>query len=86
MIQRFQNDTNIKVFLLTHKTAAEGLTLTAVSRIVFMEPCSNKEVFQQSLDVYDAWDKPKLYSVQPSLPKTPSIPSFTKRPKHIIKV
>lgn len=49
MIQRFQNDPNIKVFLLTHKTAAEGLTLTAASRIVFMEPCSNKEVFQQSL-------------------------------------
>lgn len=49
MVQAFQQDNNKQVFLLTLKTAAEGLTLTAASHIVFMEPCTNHTLVSQAI-------------------------------------
>ena len=49
MVQAFQEDNNKQVFLLTLKTAAEGLTLTAASHIVFMEPCTDHTLVTQAI-------------------------------------
>jgi len=49
MMESFQEDDKKRVFLLTLKSCAEGLTLTASSHVVFMEPCTSKRLFDQAL-------------------------------------
>jgi len=48
-INAFQHDNDIKVFLMTLKTAAVGITLTAASTIVFMEPCHDYSIRKQAI-------------------------------------
>ena len=49
MVEDFQNDSSKRVFLLTLRSCAEGLTLTSSSHVVFMEPCMTSQVFEQAL-------------------------------------
>jgi superfamily II DNA or RNA helicase len=48
-INAFQHDNDIKVFIMTLKTAAVGITLTAASTIVFMEPCHDSSIQKQAI-------------------------------------
>jgi SWI/SNF-related matrix-associated actin-dependent regulator of chromatin subfamily A3 len=48
-INAFQHDDDIKVFVMTLKTAAVGITLTAASTIVFMEPCPDYSIRKQAI-------------------------------------
>lgn len=49
MVESFQKDIEKRVFLLTLRSCAEGLTLTSSSHVVFMEPCMTTQMFEQSL-------------------------------------
>lgn len=48
-IQQFQNDPNTRVFAMTTKTASVGITLTAGSHVIFMEPCENAAIKKQAI-------------------------------------
>ena len=48
-IYDFQTDDNIKIFILTTKSANTGITLTSASNIVFLEPCTNKNKYIQAI-------------------------------------
>ena len=48
-IQKFQTDPNTKIFTMTTKTASVGITLTAGSHIIFLEPCENTHVRKQAI-------------------------------------
>jgi hypothetical protein len=48
-IEKFQNDSNIRVFAMTTKTASVGITLTAGSHIIFLEPCENEAIRKQAV-------------------------------------
>ncbi len=48
-IQKFQNDANTKIFIMTIKTASVGITLTAGSHIIFLEPCENVHIRKQAI-------------------------------------
>lgn len=47
-IKNFQNK-NIRVFLLSTKTSAVGLTLTESFNMIFMEPVNDKEIKEQAI-------------------------------------
>ena len=48
-IQKFQTDANTKIFTMTTKTASVGITLTAGSHIIFLEPCENAHIRKQAI-------------------------------------
>ena len=48
-IQQFQNDRSTRVFAMTTKTASVGITLTAGSHVVFIEPCENNAIRKQAI-------------------------------------
>lgn len=48
-IQTFQNNKDMRVFVMTTRTASVGVTLTAASHIVFLEPCENKHIKKQAI-------------------------------------
>lgn len=48
-IHAFQKNKNVRAFVMTTKTASVGITLTAGSHIVFMEPCENKALKKQAI-------------------------------------
>lgn len=48
-IETFQTDPSTKVFVMTTKTASVGITLTAGSHIVFMEPCEQEDIRKQAI-------------------------------------
>ena len=48
-IHDFQTNDNIKIFILTTKSANTGITLTSASSIVFLEPCTNKNKYIQAI-------------------------------------
>ena len=48
-IESFQQDINIKVFVMTLKTAAVGITLTAASSVVFLEPTMSADMQKQAI-------------------------------------
>jgi len=48
-IEKFQNDSTMRVFAMTTRTASVGITLTAGSRIVFLEPCENEALRKQAI-------------------------------------
>lgn len=48
-IDRFQTSDDVRVFLMTTKTASVGITLTAASHIYFLEPCMDAHVRKQSV-------------------------------------
>jgi SNF2 family DNA or RNA helicase len=48
-IRDFQTKEEIKLFILTTKSANTGITLTSASSIVFMEPCVNKNKHLQAI-------------------------------------
>lgn len=48
-IQKFQSNANVKVFAMTTKTASVGITLTAGSHVVFLEPCENEAIKKQAI-------------------------------------
>ena len=48
-IQKFQTEKKVRVFVMTTKTAAVGITLTAGSQVVFLEPLENVHVRKQAI-------------------------------------
>jgi len=48
-IRKFQSDNETRVFVMTTKTASVGITLTAGSHIVFLEPIINADVKKQAI-------------------------------------
>ena len=48
-IYNFQNDEDVKVFILSKRCASIGISLTAASTIVFYEPCMNKAYRKQCI-------------------------------------
>jgi len=48
-IDLFQNDKDTKIFIMTTKTAAVGITLTAASQIVFLEPGLAAHIRKQAI-------------------------------------
>jgi len=48
-IRDFQTNTEVRVFVMTTKTASVGITLTAGSHIIFMEPCLDPHVRKQAV-------------------------------------
>lgn len=48
-IENFQNDPTVKVFAMTTKTASVGITLTAGSQIIFLEPCLDEKIKKQAI-------------------------------------
>jgi len=48
-IEKFQNDSTVRVFAMTMRTASVGITLTAGSHIVFLEPCENEAIRKQAI-------------------------------------
>lgn len=45
----FQNSSEVRVFVMTTKTAGVGITLTAGSQVVFLEPCEDIHVRKQAI-------------------------------------
>ncbi len=50
LVERFQNDTGCKVFLLTLKTGGTGLNLTAADMVFIFDPWWNKAAENQAID------------------------------------
>lgn len=50
LVERFQNDTHCKVFLMTLKTGGVGLNLTAADTVFIFEPWWNKAVEEQAVN------------------------------------
>ena len=50
MIQQFVSDPAVTVFLLSTRTGAVGLTLTAANHVVMMEPCMNRAHEEQAVN------------------------------------
>lgn len=48
-IHAFQTDPNVRVFVMTTKTASVGITLTAGSHVLFLEPCLDAHVRKQAI-------------------------------------
>ncbi|MDA7839067.1 DEAD/DEAH box helicase [bacterium] len=48
-IEKFQEVSTTRVFVMTTRTASVGVTLTAASHIVFLEPCQNKHMKKQAI-------------------------------------
>ena len=40
-IELFQNDSHLRVIVMTTRYALSGLTLTAAANVIFFEPCTN---------------------------------------------
>lgn len=50
LVERFQNDTHCKVFLMTLKTGGVGLNLTAADTVFIFEPWWNKAAEEQAVN------------------------------------
>lgn len=50
LVERFQNDSDCKVFLLTLKTGGTGLNLTAADMVFIFDPWWNKAAENQAID------------------------------------
>lgn len=48
-IESFQQDENVRVFILSKRCASTGISLTAASTIIFYEPCINKSHRKQCI-------------------------------------
>tara|TARA_B110000858_G_scaffold192234_1_gene242650 strand:+ start:493 stop:1065 length:573 start_codon:yes stop_codon:yes gene_type:complete len=48
-IRAFQTDPNVRVFVMTTKTASVGITLTAGSHVLFLEPCLDAHIRKQAI-------------------------------------
>jgi len=48
-IRDFQTKDNVRVFVMTTKTASVGITLTAGSQVIFLEPCLDVHVRKQAI-------------------------------------
>lgn len=48
-IKGFQEQSDVKVFVMTTKTASVGITLTAASQVIFMEPIDSEDVKRQAV-------------------------------------
>tara|TARA_B110000285_G_scaffold7206_2_gene7435 strand:+ start:1995 stop:4850 length:2856 start_codon:yes stop_codon:yes gene_type:complete len=48
-IKKFQTEKKVRVFVMTTKTASVGITLTAGSQVVFVEPLENIHVRKQAI-------------------------------------
>lgn len=48
-IRSFQEDPKVRAFVMTTKTASVGITLTAGSHVIFMEPCEDPSVSKQAV-------------------------------------
>lgn len=50
VVKKFQNEAQIRILLLTPKSAASGLNLTAADHVFFMEPWLNTSLALQAMD------------------------------------
>jgi len=48
-IEEFQTNPDVRVFVMTTKTASVGITLTAGSHVIFLEPCENTHMRKQAI-------------------------------------
>jgi len=48
-IQSFQTSAETRVFVMTTRTASVGITLTAGSHVIFLEPCENEHLRKQAI-------------------------------------
>jgi len=48
-IHQFQTNPDVRVFVMTTKTASVGITLTAGSHVVFLEPCEDTHIRKQAI-------------------------------------
>lgn len=48
-IEQFQDNVDVRVFVMTTKTASVGITLTAGSHVVFLEPCEDTHIRKQAI-------------------------------------
>jgi len=49
-LKQFSNDDDVKVFVLTVRTGAVGLTLTAANNVFMFEPCYNSALHRQAVN------------------------------------
>ena len=58
----FTNNRNVKVFVLTVRTGAVGITLTAANHVFMLEPCINPSLHRQAINrVYRLGQKKKVF-------------------------
>ena len=62
-IQRFQNDDNCRVFLISLKKRAAGLNLTAADYVYIVDPWWNPAVEQQAIDRTHRIGQTKIFSL-----------------------
>ena len=48
-VHQFQTNPDVRVFVMTTKTASVGITLTAGSQVVFLEPCEDTHIRKQAI-------------------------------------
>merc|ERR1719242_1460267 len=60
-LEQFANDDNVKVFVLTVRAGAVGITLTAANHVFMMEPTLNPALHRQAINrVYRLGQKRKV--------------------------
>merc|ERR1711879_677759 len=61
-LEQFANDDNVKVFVLTVRAGAVGITLTAANHVFMMEPTLNPALHRQAINrVYRLGQKRKVF-------------------------
>lgn len=70
LVDTFQTQKDIPVFLLTSQVGGLGLTLTAADRVVILDPAWNPSLDNQSVDRAYRIGQSKDVVVSPSLPAT----------------
>lgn len=68
LVDTFQMQEDIPVFLLTSQVGGLGLTLTAADRVVILDPAWNPSLDNQSVDRAYRIGQSKDVVVSPSLP------------------
>merc|ERR1719461_1951078 len=61
-LDQFANDDNVKVFVLTVRSGAVGITLTAANHVFMMEPPFNPALYRQAINrAYRLGQKKKVF-------------------------
>ena len=61
-LEQFSNDRNVKVFVLTVRSGAVGITLNAANHVFMLEPPFNAALYRQAINrVYRLGQKKKVF-------------------------